>query len=71
MAALDRLQADDIELQRLVMAVFHLARPLSALHEEPLRSADFGRRLPLQDEPALTEGGETRCLAVVKPTLDR
>jgi 2-polyprenyl-6-methoxyphenol hydroxylase-like FAD-dependent oxidoreductase len=38
MAALDRLQADDIELQRLVMAVFHLARPLSALHEEPLRS---------------------------------
>jgi hypothetical protein len=54
-----------------VMAVFHLARPLSALHEEPPRSADFGPGLPLQDDPALTETSETRCLAVVKPTLDR
>jgi 2-polyprenyl-6-methoxyphenol hydroxylase-like FAD-dependent oxidoreductase len=43
MAALDRLQADDMELQRLVMAVFHLARPLSALHEEPLRSRVLAR----------------------------
>jgi 2-polyprenyl-6-methoxyphenol hydroxylase-like FAD-dependent oxidoreductase len=43
MAALDRLQADDLELQRLVMAVFHLARPLSALHEEPLRSRVLAR----------------------------
>jgi len=43
MAALDRLQVDDIELQRLVMAVFHLARPLSALHEEPLRSRVLAR----------------------------
>jgi 2-polyprenyl-6-methoxyphenol hydroxylase-like FAD-dependent oxidoreductase len=43
MAALDRLQADDIELQRLVMAVFHLTQPLSALHEEPLRSRVLAR----------------------------
>ena len=43
MAALDRLQVDDIELQRLVMAVFHLTRPLSALHEEPLRSRVLAR----------------------------
>jgi 2-polyprenyl-6-methoxyphenol hydroxylase-like FAD-dependent oxidoreductase len=43
LAALDRLQVDDIELQRLVMAVFHLARPLSALHEEPLRSRVLAR----------------------------
>jgi len=43
MAALDRLQVDDIELQRLVMAVFHLTQPLSVLHEEPLRSRVLAR----------------------------
>jgi len=37
-AALDRLQVDDPDLQRLVAEVFHLVRPLSALQEEPLRS---------------------------------
>jgi 2-polyprenyl-6-methoxyphenol hydroxylase-like FAD-dependent oxidoreductase len=38
MAALDRLQADDIELQRLVAGVFLMTQPLSILHQEPLRS---------------------------------
>jgi hypothetical protein len=37
------LQVDDIELQRLVMAVFHLTQPLSVLHEEPLRSRVLAR----------------------------
>jgi len=37
-AALDRLQRDDPDLQRLVTEVFHLVRPLSALRDEPLRS---------------------------------
>ena len=43
MAALDRLQVDDLELQHLMMAVFHLTQPLSALHEEPLRSRVLAR----------------------------
>lgn len=38
MAALDRLQADDIELERLVTGVFLMTQPLSILHQEPLRS---------------------------------
>ena len=37
-AALDALTSDDVEIQRLVTEVFHLAKPLSALYEEPLRS---------------------------------
>jgi 2-polyprenyl-6-methoxyphenol hydroxylase-like FAD-dependent oxidoreductase len=37
-AALDALTAEDIAVHRLVTEVFHLVRPLSALHEEPLRS---------------------------------
>jgi len=37
-AALDRLQRDDPDLQRLVTEVFHLVRPLSALLDEPVRS---------------------------------
>jgi 2-polyprenyl-6-methoxyphenol hydroxylase-like FAD-dependent oxidoreductase len=36
-AALDALIAEDIDVHRLVVEVFHLARPLSALREEPLR----------------------------------
>ena len=42
-AALDALQTDDPELQRLVAEVFHLMRPLSALQEEPLRSRVLAR----------------------------
>ena len=37
-AAIDQLQRDDPDLQRLVTEVFHLLRPLSALRDEPLRS---------------------------------
>jgi len=42
-AALDRLQVDDRDVQRLVAEVFHLVRPLSALNEEPLRSRVLAR----------------------------
>ena len=37
-AVLDRLQAEDAEIRRLMTEVFHLVTPLSALVEEPLRS---------------------------------
>jgi hypothetical protein len=37
-AALDALTTEDIEVHRLVIEVFHLLKPLLALHEEPLRS---------------------------------
>ncbi len=37
-AALDSLQAEDIDVQRLITEVFQLSRPLSALREEPLLS---------------------------------
>jgi 2-polyprenyl-6-methoxyphenol hydroxylase-like FAD-dependent oxidoreductase len=37
-AALDALTAEDVEVYRLLVDVFHLVKPLSALHEEPLRS---------------------------------
>ena len=37
-SALDSLQAEDINVQRLVTEVFQLSRPLSALREEPLLS---------------------------------
>jgi len=37
-AALDALTADDVEVYRLLVDVFHLVKPLSALYEEPLRS---------------------------------
>src|SRR5215510_13842579 len=37
-AALDALTADDVEVYRLLVDVFHLVKPLSALQEEPLRS---------------------------------
>ena len=38
LAALDSLQAEDINVQRLITEVFQLSRPLSALREEPLLS---------------------------------
>ena len=37
-AALDALQVEDTELARLLSDVFNLAKPLSVLYEEPLRS---------------------------------
>jgi hypothetical protein len=37
-AALDTLTAEDVEGHRLMVEVFNLVKPLSALHEEPWRS---------------------------------
>jgi flavin-dependent dehydrogenase len=42
-ATLDALQAEDIEVQRLMTEVFHLIKPLSALSEEPIRSRVLAR----------------------------
>jgi 2-polyprenyl-6-methoxyphenol hydroxylase-like FAD-dependent oxidoreductase len=42
-AALDSLQAEDIDVQRLVTEVFQLIKPLSALREEPLLSRILAR----------------------------
>lgn len=44
MAAVEELSAEEKEVQKLVWEVFNLAKPLSALSEEPLRS-----RVPGQD----------------------
>jgi hypothetical protein len=41
--ALDLLSTQDDEVQRLMIEVFQLLRPLSALHEEPLRSRVLAR----------------------------
>jgi 2-polyprenyl-6-methoxyphenol hydroxylase-like FAD-dependent oxidoreductase len=43
-AALDALTAEDVEVQRLIFEVFNLVKPLSALHEEPLRSRALARQ---------------------------
>lgn len=40
-AALDALTADDVEVYRLLVDVFHLVKPLSALHEESVQSRVF------------------------------
>jgi len=37
-AALDSLQSEDRDIQRLILEVFQLMKPLSALSEEPLRN---------------------------------
>ncbi|MGH7913934.1 MAG: FAD-dependent oxidoreductase, partial [Candidatus Binataceae bacterium] len=42
-AALDSLQAEDIDVQRLVTEVFQLTKPISALREEPLLSRILDR----------------------------
>lgn len=42
-AALDSLQAEDIEVQRLVTEVFQLTKPIAALREEPLLSRILAR----------------------------
>ena len=43
-AALDALTAEDVEVYRLLFEVFNLVKPLSALHEEPLRSRVLARQ---------------------------
>jgi len=42
-AALDSLQAEDVDVQRLVTEVFQLTKPISALREEPLLSRILAR----------------------------
>lgn len=42
-AAVDALTADDVEVQRLLIEVFNLVKPLSALNEEPIRSRALAR----------------------------
>jgi flavin-dependent dehydrogenase len=42
-AALDALQVEDIEVQRVVLEVFQLMKPLSALWDEPLRDRVLAR----------------------------
>lgn len=42
-AALDSLQAEDVEVQRVVTEVFQLTKPISALREEPLLSRILSR----------------------------
>jgi 2-polyprenyl-6-methoxyphenol hydroxylase-like FAD-dependent oxidoreductase len=42
-AALDALQTEDVEVQRLMTEVFQLTKPLSVLSEEPLRSRVMAR----------------------------
>ncbi len=49
-AALDSLQAEDIDVQRLVTEVFQLTKPISALREEPLLSRILAR-LQQQQQP--------------------
>jgi len=44
-AALDSLMAEDIEVQRLVVEVSGLAKPLSVFFEEPLRSRILARQI--------------------------
>jgi 2-polyprenyl-6-methoxyphenol hydroxylase-like FAD-dependent oxidoreductase len=43
-AALDALTAEDVEAYRLMVDVLNLAKPLSALHEEPWRSRVLARQ---------------------------
>jgi 2-polyprenyl-6-methoxyphenol hydroxylase-like FAD-dependent oxidoreductase len=43
-AALDTLTAEDADVHRLMVDVFNLVKPLSALHEEPLRSRVLARQ---------------------------
>jgi hypothetical protein len=44
-ADVDALTAEDIEVQRLVVEVLHLAKPLLALQEEPLRRRAEAHRM--------------------------
>ena len=43
-AAVDALTPEDPEVQRLLIEVGHLCKPLSALNEEPLRSRALEQR---------------------------
>jgi hypothetical protein len=44
LAALDALTADNVEAYRLMVDVFNLVKPLSALYEEPWRSRALARQ---------------------------
>jgi 2-polyprenyl-6-methoxyphenol hydroxylase-like FAD-dependent oxidoreductase len=51
-AALDALQVEDVKVQRLLFEVFGLAKPLTALMEEPIQSrvvARMNRQTPAQN----------------------
>jgi 2-polyprenyl-6-methoxyphenol hydroxylase-like FAD-dependent oxidoreductase len=52
-AAVDALTAEDPEVQRLMVEVLNLAKPLSALEEEPLRSRTEARRMERSAKAAL------------------
>jgi hypothetical protein len=41
--ALDALQVEDIEVQRLLTEVFQLMKPLAALWDEPIRNRVLAR----------------------------
>jgi hypothetical protein len=43
-AAMDALTAEDVEVHRLMVDVFNLLKPLSALHDEPWRSLVLARQ---------------------------
>ena len=49
----DALTAEDPEVQRLVVEVLNLAKPLSALEEEPLRSRVEAQRMRRSAKAAL------------------
>ena len=44
-ADVDALTAEDLEIHRLLVEVFNLVKPLSALNEEPLRSRAEAHRM--------------------------
>jgi hypothetical protein len=44
-ADVDALTAEDLEIQRLMVEVLNLVKPLSALREEPLRSCVEGQKI--------------------------
>lgn len=53
-AVLDRLQAADPEIRRLMTEVFHLVKPLSALFEEPLQSRVRAQIAAVSKNPSAT-----------------
>jgi hypothetical protein len=44
LAALDALTVEDVEVHRLMVDVFNLVKPLSALYEEPWRHRVLARQ---------------------------
>jgi hypothetical protein len=56
--ALDALAVDDVEVHRLITEVFQLAKPLSALSAEPLRSRVLERQRK-QENAVLKAGADS------------